>query len=48
MAEKTDNPVQSDSQKPDQQNKTATERVDKQTVKKGDFTKGTISPDVKK
>jgi hypothetical protein len=48
MAEKAENPIKRKSQKPDTQNKTTTERVEKQTIKKGDFTKSTIEPDVQK
>jgi hypothetical protein len=48
MAEKAKNPIKRKSQTPDNQNKTTTERVEKQTIKKGDFTKSTISPDIQK
>jgi hypothetical protein len=48
MAEKAQNPIERKSQQPDEQNKTTVERVEKQTIKKGDFTKSTIKPDVQK
>lgn len=55
MVEKAENPTKAKSQKPDEQNKTTMERVEKQevevgedgaeTVTTGDFTKATASPD---
>lgn len=48
MAEKAPNPIERKSQKPDKQNKTTDERFDKQKIAEGDFTKGTIKPDIKK
>ena len=48
MAEKAKNPIERKSQTPDKQNKTTVERVEKQTIQKGDFTKSTIEPDIQK
>jgi hypothetical protein len=48
MAEKAPNPVEQKSQKPDKQDKTTSERFEKQKIAEGDFTKGTITPDIKK
>lgn len=55
MVEKAANPTKAKSQRPDAQNKTTVERVEKQevevgdggaeTVTEGDFTKGTVAPD---
>lgn len=46
MAEKAENPIKRKSQQPDNQNKTTQERFDKQKIAEGDFTKGTVKPNV--
>lgn len=48
MAEKAKNPIERKSQQPDNQNKTTQERFEKQKIAEGDFTKGTIKPNLQK